>query len=174
MVLTPDAGKLNSPLLNSIPAPKIILKAPRPQAVTAIGMMRRRVGHKKKSETLGKLASFLTQRPTPPLRAPQTANAFGSSSAFDDVFDPRAVQPKLELNLENLQALRQSMTQQSNQLHAARRQCHIRSAMVYNQQIKIHELMLENSGQAADIASLAHSEERALRLGGAERSGPLG
>ena len=32
--------------------------------------------------------------------------------------------------------------------------------MVYNQQIKIHELMLENSGQAANIASLAHIAAR--------------
>ena len=70
------------------------------------------------------------------------------------MFNPGAVQPKLELNLENVQALRQTMTQQSNQLYAARRQCHVRSAMVYNQQIKIHGLMLENSGLAADIASM--------------------
>ena len=51
---------------------------------------------------------FLTQRSTPP-PPQQPANAFGSSSAFNDVFNPGAVQPKLELNLENVQALRQTM-----------------------------------------------------------------
>ena len=103
---------------------------------------------------------FLTQRSTPPPRAPQTANAFGNSSAFNDVFDPGAVKPELELDLKNVQVLRQTMTQQSNQLHAARRQCHVRSVMVYNQQIKIHELMLENSGLATDIASLSQTAVR--------------
>ena len=32
--------------------------------------------------------------------------------------------------------------------------------MVYNQQIKIHELMLENSGLAVDIASLSQTAVR--------------
>lgn len=56
LVLTPDPNKRSPPRLNAIPAPKVVLKAPlRPQAVTAVGGLRRKKleTDKKKSEAIG-------------------------------------------------------------------------------------------------------------------------